>query len=268
MKMKGRVAIVTGAARGMGRTHCFTLASEGAYIVAADICHDVSAIDYPLGKRSELDETVGLVNQQGGKAIAVVADITSAADVSNMVDIAIREFGRIDILVNNAGIALIGVPIQEVTEEQWDRLMNVNAKGPFLCCKYVVPHMIKQKYGRIVSISSHCGIVGIATLAPYNCSKHAVIGLTRTLAAELAQYGITANAICPAAVNTPMLAEAYRLAGVSIEQSQKEWGASSITNDIIPPEDISKSVAFLASDDARFITGRSILIGATNSLIP
>jgi NAD(P)-dependent dehydrogenase (short-subunit alcohol dehydrogenase family) len=200
--------------------------------------------------------------------MATVTDITKAAEVSAMVDAAIREFGRIDILVNNAGIAVIGVPIQDVTEEQWDRLMDVNAKGPFLCCKYVVPHMIKQKYGRIVSISSHCGIVGIATLAPYNCSKHAVIGLMRTLAAELAQYGITSNAICPAAVDTPMLAEAHRLAGTTVEQAQKEWGAASSTNDIMPPEDISKSVAFLASDDARFITGRSILIGATNSLIP
>lgn len=268
MKLKGKIAIVTGAARGMGRSHCLTLAAEGAHIVAADICRDVSAIDYSMGKGSELDETVSLVKQRGVNGIGVVADISKAADVSNMVNVAIREFERIDILVNNAGVALIGVPIQDVTEEQWDRLMNVNAKGPFLCCKYVVPHMIKQKYGRIVSISSHCGIVGIATLAPYNCSKHAVIGLTRTLAAELAQYGITANAICPAAVNTPMLAEAYRLAGVNIEEAQKEWGATSITNDIIPPEDISKSVAFLASDDARFITGRSILIGATNALIP
>jgi len=268
MRLKEKVAIVTGAARGMGRAHCLTLAGEGAHIVAADICHDVPAIGYSMAKRSELDETVAQVKQRGSKAIAVVADITKASDVSNMVDAAIREFGRIDILVNNAGIALIGLPIQDVSEEQWDRVMDVNAKGPFLCCKYVVPHMIKQKYGRIVSISSHCGLVGIATLVPYNCSKHAVIGLTRTLAAELAQYGITANAVCPAAVNTPMLEEAHRLAGTTVQQAQKEWGAASLTNDIMPPEDISKSVVFLASDDARFITGRSILVGATTSLIP
>ncbi len=268
MKLKDRVAIVTGAARGMGRSHCLALADEGAAVVAADICQDLTGVAYPLGRRSELEETAALVRAKGRDAIAVTADITKALDVSALVEKTVEQFGRIDILVNNAGVALIGVPVQDVTEEQWDRLMTVNAKGPWLCCKYVVPHMIRQRYGRIVNMSSHCGLVGIATLAPYNCSKHAVIGLTRTLAAELTQFGITANAICPRAVNTPMLAEAYKSVGMTMEQAEREWGSTGLTSEIIPPEDISKMVVWLASDDARFITGRSLLVGATNALIP
>jgi len=268
MKFTGKVAVVTGAARGMGRTDCLALAAEGASVVASDICHDMSAVPYSLAKKSELDETVELVRAQGGKAIAVVADVTKAGDASNLMETAVREFGRIDILVNNAGVALIGVPVQDVTEEQWDRMMSVNAKGPWLCCKYAVPHLIKQRGGRIINMSSHCGLVGIATLAPYNCSKHAVVGLTRTLAVELAPHGITVNAICPAAVNTPMLNESYKLLGITHEQAEQEWGGSGLASGVIPPEDISKIVVWLASEDARYITGRSLLVGASTGLIP
>lgn len=268
MKLQGKVAVVTGAARGMGRTHCLALAAEGASVVASDICQDLAGVPYSLAKRSELDETVDLVRARGGKAVAIVADITRAAEVSNLMDSAFREFGRIDILVNNAGVALIGVPVQDVTEEQWDRMMDVNAKGPWLCCKYAVPYLIKQPGGSIVNISSHCGLVGIATLAPYNCSKHAVIGLTRTLAVELAPHGITVNAICPAAVNTPMLNESYKLLGITHEQAEQEWGGSGLSGGVIPPEYISNMVVWLVSSEGRYLTGRSLLVGASTGLIP
>jgi len=268
MKFAGKVAVVTGAARGMGRTHCLALAAEGASIVASDICQDMSGVPYSLAKESELDETCRMVQAQGGTAIAVIADIAKASDVRNLMETANREFGRIDILVNNAGVALIGVAVQDVTEEQWDRMMDVNAKGPWLCCKYAVPHLIKQNSGRIINISSHCGLVGIAMLTPYNCSKHAVVGLTRTLAVELAPYGITVNAICPAAVKTPMLDESYRLLGMTHEQAEQEWGGSGLASGVIPPEDISNMVVWLASEGARYITGRSLLAGASTGLIP
>jgi len=268
MNHAGKVAVVTGAARGMGRTHCLALAAEGVSIVASDICQDMSAVPYPLGKKNELNETVEMVLAQGGKAIAVVADVTKASDVSRLMETASAEFGRIDILVNNAGVALIGVAVQDVTEEQWDRMMDVNAKGAWLCCKYAVPHMMKQSSGRIINMSSHCGLVGIAMLTPYNCSKHAVVGLTRTLAVELAPHGITANTICPAAVDTPMLNESYKLLGITHEQAEQEWGGSGLESGVIPPENISSIVVWLASEEARYITGRSLLVGASTGLIP
>jgi len=269
MKLKGKVAIVTGGARGMGRSHCIALAQEGADIVACDICNDIPLAGYGLGKNEELEETVERVKALGRKAIAVIADVSKADEVKALVDRTIDEFGKVDILVNNAGVALVGRPFHEVTEEQWDMVLNVNLKGAWLCCKYVIPHMINQKSGKIINISSHCGLIGIATIGPYTCAKHGVIGLTRTLAAELAPQGINVNAICPGAVDTPMLSGSFEQLGITFEEAEKEWGGTSVVpGELIPPEDISRLVVWLASDDSRFLHGRSILIGSSTGLIP
>lgn len=269
MRLKGKVAIVTGGARGMGRAHCLTLAREGADIVACDINENSELIGYSLGRNEELQETIAQVRNLGRKGIGVIADITRADQVRKMVDTALEEFGKIDILVNNAGIAQIGTPTDHVTEEQWDLMMNVNLKGPWLCCREVIPHMVARKSGKIVNISSHCGIVGFGQIAPYNCAKHGVIGLTRTLAAELAPSGINVNAICPAAVDTPLLSGAFEQAGTSVEEARKqpEWPAV-VPGELMPPEDVSNVVLFLASDDARSLHGRSILVGSTVALVP
>jgi SDR family mycofactocin-dependent oxidoreductase len=269
MKLEGKVAMVTGGGRGMGRSHCLALAREGADIVTFDICKDLPPIGYSLSRNEELDETVGQVKALGRKAISLIADVSKAQEVKGVVDRAIDKFGKIDILVNNAGIALIGTPFHEVTEEQWDMILNVNLKGSWLCCKYVIPHMIKQKRGKIINIASHCGLIGIATIGPYTCAKHGIIGLTRTLAAELAPLGINVNAICPAAVDTPMLSKSFEQIGMTFEEAEKEWGGASVVpHELIPPEDISKVVVWLASEDSRFLHGRSILVGASTGLIP
>lgn len=268
MKLDGKVALVTGAARGMGRTHCLALAGEGADIVACDICTDLSNVAYPMARLNELEQTVEAVRALGRKALAVIADVSKEAEVEAMAERAVDEFGHIDILVNNAGVALIGVPAHEVTEAQWDLVMDVNLKGTWLCCKHFIPNMIKQRSGRIINISSHAGLIGIATLAPYACSKHGVVGLTRTLAVELASYGINVNAICPRAVDTPMLTESFKQIGLSYEEAEKEWGGSGLDTGVIPAEDISKLVVWLASEDSRFINGRSLLVGNSTGLIP
>ena len=256
----------------MGRTHCTELAAAGADIVACDLGKNAPLIGYDMGKNEELDETIRQVEALGRRGIAVMADITRADQVQNMVDTAIKEFGKIDILVNNAGVALIGTPTDEVSEDQWDLMMNVNLKGPWLCCKAVMPHMRAQQRGKIVNIASHCGIVGFANIAPYNCAKHGLVGLTRTLAAELAAAGINVNAICPAATHTPMLEGAFKQAGTSLEEARRRndpLGAPSIVpGELIPPEYMSKVVVFLASDDAKYLHGRSILVGSTTALVP
>lgn len=269
MKLEGKVAIVTGGARGMGRSHCLALAREGANIVTCDVCKDMSLVGYTLARNEELDETVDQIKALGRKAIGLIADISKADEVKGVVDRAMDEFGKIDILVNNAGVALIGTPCHEVTEEQWDMVMSVNLKGSWLCCKYVIPHMLNQKRGKIINISSHCGLIGIATIAPYTCAKHGLIGLTRTLSAELAPHGINVNAICPAAVDTPMLSGSFEQIGMTFEEAEKEWGGSSVVpGELMPPEDISKLVVWLASEESRFIHGRSILVGSSTGLIP
>ncbi len=272
MKLKGKVAIVTGGARGMGRTHCNVLADEGADIVTCDLGKNSDLIGYEMGKNEELEETLNQVKELGRRAVGVMADITQADQVKHLVNTAISEFGKIDILVNNAGMALIGTPTDQVTEQQWDLMMNVNLKGPWLCCKEVIPHMVAQKSGKIVNIASHCGIIGFGNIAPYNCAKHGVVGLTRTLAAELAASGINVNAVCPAATHTPMLEGAFKQVGTTLAEARERndpLGAPSIVpGELIPPEYMSKVVLFLASDDAKYLHGRSILVGSTVGLVP
>ncbi len=272
MRLKGKVAIVTGGARGMGRSHCLTLAREGADIVACDINKTSPLVGYKMGGNEELEETVNQVKALRRRSIGLIADITKEDQVKQLVEMAVDEFGKIDILVNNAGIALIGTPTDQVTEAQWDLMMDVNLKGPWFCCKAVIPHMVANKSGKIVNIASHCGIAGFPNVGPYNCAKHGVIGLTRTLAAELAPSGINVNAICPAAVHTPMLEGAFEQAGTTLEEARKKndpFGALSVVpGELIPPEGISNVVLFLASDDARYLHGRSILVGSTITLIP
>ena len=262
MKLEGKVAIVTGGGRGMGHSHCLALAREGADIVT--FCRGKS-----LGSKEGLDEVVNQVKALGRKALGLTADVSKADEVKAVVDKTVDEFGKVDILVNNAGVALVGTPFHEVTEEQWDLMLDIDLKGTWLCCKYVIPHMLKQKSGKIINVSSHGGLIGIATVGPYNCAKHGVIGLTRTLAVELAPHGINVNAICPAAVDTPMLSEAFEEIGMTFEEAEKEWGGAAIVpGEIQSSEDISKVIVWLASEDARFLHGRSLLLGTSIALIP
>jgi len=269
MKLEGKVAIVTGGARGMGRAQCLALAQEGANIVTCDIGKDLPFV-ISLGTGSELEETINQVNAIGKKAIGLIADVTKANEVKAVVDKAIDTFGKIDILVNNAGLGGIVAPCHEVTEEQWDMMLNVNLKGVWLFCKYVIPHMIKQKSGKIINISSVGGLCAMpAPVAPYICSKHGVIGLTRALAWELATYKINANAICPGAVDTPMLRKTCERMGIPVEEGLKAWTEPMLFKELISPQDIANAVVWLASEDSRFVTGRSIAIdGGWTGLIP
>jgi 3-oxoacyl-[acyl-carrier protein] reductase len=235
MKLKGRVAIVTGGARGMGRAICLALARQGVDIVTCDRGKDLP-FAVPLASKDELEDTVVEIKRTGCRAFGLIADVSKTEEVKEVVDSALKEFGKVDILVNNAGLGGIVKPCQEVTEEEWEMVQNVNLRGPWLFCKYVIPHMLKQGNGRIINISSVGGLVAMpAPVAPYICSKHGLIGLTRALAWELAPYKVTVNAICPGAVDTPMLRKTAERMGMEMDEGLKAWTEPMLFKELIPP---------------------------------
>lgn len=236
MRFKDRAAIVTGAARGIGRATALAFISEGA---------KVSLVDMDAERLDVLGNEIG---REKGVAITSACDITRSADVGEMVRRTHNAFGRIDILVNNAGIIRRGT-IETVTEEDWDRVIEVNLKGAFNCSKAVVEIMKAQHYGRIVNVSSIAGKLGDITSAPgYGPSKAGVDALTKTLARQLAGYGIRVNGVAPHAIETEMSAQWS-------EQRRREIIAGIPLGRLGKPEDVAEAVLFLASDKASFITG-------------
>jgi len=259
LRLKNKISIITGAARGIGKTTALALAREGADVIIADVVSDT----YNVAKEIE---------SLGRRSAAIECDVTKWKDVQNVVDKTIEMFGRIDILVNNAGISHVAL-IEEVSPEDFDRLMNVNAKGAFLFCKAVVPHMKKQKYGRIVNIASAAGLVGIGALTSYSMSKFAVVGLMQALARELGEYNINVNAVCPGIVFTDMWVYTAQQPGVKYFFPDKKRPALSpekIVEEIARQtmalgrpqtvEDIANTVVFLCSEESKNITGQSISV--------
>jgi 3-oxoacyl-[acyl-carrier protein] reductase len=238
-ELKDKVAIVTGAGQGIGRGIALSLAKEGAKVVVADI----------TDKRFEVVNEIEALGSQG---LAVKCDVSNKNDVDGMVREAINKFRRVDILVNNAGIYPFK-PFTEMTEQDWDRVLNINLKGVFYCVKAVLPKMIEQRYGKIINLSSIAGsVVGFPSLVHYSASKAAIAGFTKSLALEAAPHGINVNAIAPGPIDTP----GTKAPDVTIvEQTIK----------MIPvgrmglPEDIANLAVFLASDKSNFITGQCIV---------
>jgi len=236
MKLKDRVAIVTGAARGIGKAIAWAFVREGAKVALVDV------------EKAPLEDFQEEIRRKGGQSVAILCDVSKATEVKKMVDQVQRAFGRIDILVNNAGIIRRGT-IETVTEEDWDRVMEVNLKGPFNCSKAVVEIMKRQGYGKIVNVSSIAGKTGDITSAPgYGPSKAGLDALTKTLARQLAAYGIHVNGVAPHAIETEMSAE------WSPEKRKALVDAIPLKR-LGRPEDVAEAVLFLASDQASFITG-------------
>jgi 3-oxoacyl-[acyl-carrier protein] reductase len=230
------VAIVTGGARGIGKAIAFTFVREGARVVLVDV------------DQKSMEASNKEIEKMGGKALTISCDITKRSEVNEMVNQAQKSFGRIDILVNNAGIIRRGT-IETVTEEDWDRVIEVNLKGTFNCCKAVSEIMRDQGYGKIVNISSIAGKMGDITSAPgYGPSKAGIDALTKTLARQLAPYGINVNAVSPHAIETEMSAQWS-------EERRKEIIASIPLGRLGKPEDVAEAVFFLVSEEASFITG-------------
>lgn len=241
MRLENRVAIVTGARRGIGRAIALALAKEGAKVVVSDI------------NQEDCQKVVGEIEIMGGKGLALKCDVSLKNDVDNMIRRTVSEFGKLDILVNNAGI-ISYKPFLELSEEGWDKTLSVNLKGQFLCAQAAAKEMIKNKWGRIVNIASissgGCGIA-FPLIAHYTASKGGVMALTEALALELTPKGINVNAICPGAINTPMAAgvkESGQLAQLLTRIPKGRIGQL---------EDIANLAVFLASEESDYITGAS-----------
>lgn len=240
-----RVAIITGAQRGMGRTHALALAAQGARVVLTD--------KKPNACRTVADE----IESMGGEAVCMTMDVSQKKQIDRVFDDVMDHFKRVDILVNNAGI-FKPKPALELTENDWDEMLTINLKGQFLCAQRAAKEMKKQKWGRIVNISSVASSgagIGFPGAAHYTASKGGIIAMTETLAIEWAQYGITVNAIAPGAIDTPMVNAAHMP-----KEAMQAMLAHIPLKRIGKPEEVSAAVAFLASEDASYITGATLYI--------
>ncbi len=245
MRLKDKVAIITGAASGIGRASALKFAREGASVVAVD------------GQREANEETATAIRAEGGKATAVQADVTDAAAVQRMVEAATGEYGRLDILFNNAGIS-VGGTILEMDEETFDRLFAVNVKGVFLGCKAAIPVMVAQGGGVILNTASQLGTVGSRASVAYPATKGAVIQLTRCLALDHAPDGIRVNSICPGPIDTPMV-HRLRQASGDPEAAMRSRIERIPLGRIGEAREMADVAAYLCSDEASFITGTAIL---------
>ena len=249
MDFKGKVAVITGAANGIGRAVALGFAAHGAKVVLVD--RDAA------GAKA----AAGAIEQKGGKAIAVTADVTKSADVAAYVKAAIDTYGRIDCFHNNAGIEGKVQPLHEYDEAAFDQLMGVNVKGVFLGLKHVIPHMIKQQSGAIVNTASIAGLVGSPNMAPYVASKHAVIGITKTVSGEVAAHGIRINAVCPGPVDTRMIhSVTAQISPSDADAVAKRYAATIPLGRFCTVDEIANTVMFLCSDYASGITGAQYVI--------
>ena len=268
-RVEGKVALVTGAARGQGRSHAVRLAQEGADIVAVDICDSLDHVPYPGATKDDLAETVRLVEDLDRRVIAREADVRDSAGLAAVVNEAVADLGHIDILCANAGIGTFG-PAWELSDDVWQQMIDINLTGVWKSTKAVIPHMIERgRGGSIVLTSSTAGLVAFGNLAHYTAAKHGVVGLMKVLAVELAQHHIRVNTVHPTTVDTPMIDnQAIRdlfLPGMNADREQAGVAMKAMNALPIPwveAVDISNAVLFLASDEARYVTGIQLPVDA------
>lgn len=246
MRLKNKVALITGAGSGIGKSTALLFAQEGAKVIVNDITEQGA-------------ETVAAIRRQGGEAIFVRADVTQASEVESMVKQALDRYGQIDILFNNAGISGVGA-LHETSEELWDRVVNVNIKGVFLPSKYVVSHMMERRQGSIINMSSCIAEIGLMRRAVYAATKGAVLALTKSMQVDYAPYNIRVNALLPGTILTPFVENYLRTSYDNPEEALHTIKRRQLSGELGRPEDVAKAALFLASEESKFVMGSPLYV--------
>jgi (+)-trans-carveol dehydrogenase len=268
-RLAGKVALITGAARGQGRSHAVGFAREGADVILIDVCETLPTVGYPMATPEDLDETVRLVEEAGGRAVAATGDVRSAADLKGVLDRGLDAFGHLDVVAANAGISTYGA-LWETAEEQWDEMLDVNAKGVWQTLKATVPTLIEQgRGGSVIATSSCAGIRGFGYASAYSAAKHAVVGMVKSLAIEIVPHNVRANVVCPFSVGTGMIINqpTYDLMTGGPGGTYEDSAAAFQSMNLFPipwieTEDVTHLYVFLASDESRYLTGHAIPVDA------
>jgi SDR family mycofactocin-dependent oxidoreductase len=261
--------LISGGARGQGRSHAVHFAREGANIVIFDIASQIETIPYKMAKEDQLKETVRMVEDLDKRCVAIRADARDTSQVNGVVERTISEFGRLDILLVNHGVLSV-VPVADMSDKQWTDVIDTDLTGVFKPIRAAIPHMVKQKWGRIIATSSMAGRNGVPTIAHYCAAKWGVIGLCKSVAREVANEGITVNVMCPTNCDTDMIHNEtfYKVFAPGVDKPTREDvipGFTSLNAIGIPwieAKDVSNVALFLASEEARYITGEAIHVAA------
>lgn len=247
MRLKDKVALITGAGSGIGKCTAIQFAKEGATVVINDLNPEKG------------NETVQEIVQSGGDAIFIQADVTDPESVQGMIEQIIEKFSRIDVLFNNAGVSGVG-RLHEIEPEMWDKVMNVNIKGVYLPSKYTIPHMMEQKGGSIINMSSCIAEIGLLNRASYAATKGAVLALTKSMQVDYAPYNIRVNALLPGTILTPFVENYLKTSYDDPEEAIKTIKTRQLSGDLGRPEDVAQAALFLASDESKFMMGSPLYI--------
>ncbi|MGQ0623171.1 MAG: mycofactocin-coupled SDR family oxidoreductase [Sporichthyaceae bacterium] len=262
--LDGRVVLISGGARGQGRSHAVRLAREGADIVVFDLADQLVSVPYPMSVPADLDQTVALVEDTGRRCLAIVADVRDTAAVQQVVEATMAQFGRIDIVLANAGVMTVSEITWEISDRQWDETLGVNLTGVFKTCRAAIPHMIAGgRGGSIVITASVAALRAYPNLTDYTASKHGVVGLMRNLALELGPHSIRVNTVHPTGVASPMTFNQFFGDWLAEHPELSAWmTANVLPTGAIKAADVSEAIAWLVSDRARWITGATLPVDA------